>query len=37
MSKGNKNRWRTFVEQMMRCTKEYYSLDMRIQRQMSLE
>jgi hypothetical protein len=26
-----------FVEQMTRCTKEYYSLDMTIQKQMSLE
>jgi hypothetical protein len=34
---GQQEQVEDFVEQMTRCTKEYYSLDMRIQRQMSLE
>jgi hypothetical protein len=34
---GQQEQVEDFVEQMTRCTKEYYSLDMRIQRQMSLD
>jgi len=35
--KGKHEQVEEFVEQMMRCATEYYSLDMRIQRQMTLD